>query len=182
MKWSYCFLQNTDSVILQEVYTALDITRKLHIDRIKNADAKRRSLQGELLIKELLQKEFNVKNPIICQDKNGRPYVKNSDIFISIAHSNDLVVAAADFKSVGIDVEKLKPNSLKAANRFCLPNEKEYIFKNADLSLYRFYEVWTAKEAYFKKMGTGITNLKSVDILSLDRHIFDIEDYLIQIV
>jgi len=47
--------------------------------------------------------------------------------------------------------------------------------------LHRFFQIWTAKEAYFKKCGTGITNLKSVNILPMERQCFQIEDYFIQI-
>ncbi len=182
MKWSYAYLSNITDNDLQKIYDNAEKGRKAYFDRIKADNKRRQSLAGEWLIKQLLAKQFGILNAVICRDKNGRPYVKENRIFISIAHSGDLVAVAADYSAIGIDVEKIRPNKLNLADRICLPREKEYIFAAPDLSLYRFYEVWTAKEAYFKKQGTGITDFKSVDILSLDRNIFDIDDYLIQII
>ena len=46
----------------------------------------------------------------------------------------------------------------------------------------RFFEIWTAKEAYFKKCGTGITNLKSVNSLTLSRQMHILGDYILHII
>ena len=45
----------------------------------------------------------------------------------------------------------------------------------------RFFEIWTGKEAWFKMQGTGITDLKSVNVLQLNRQLHSMEDYMIQI-
>ncbi len=182
MKWLYGFLNEASDAELQQIYSSLHATRKQHIDRIRPIDDRRRSLMGELLIKRLLNDEFGISSPTVCQNERGMPYIKDSPLFISIAHSGNLVAVAADTESIGIDVEKMKPNDLKLVKRICLPNEEQYILSNPDKSLHRFYEIWTAKEAYFKKLGTGITDFKSIDTLTLNRHIFNIDDYLIQIV
>ncbi len=182
MKWLHCFLSDINECVLQEVYAGLDISRKQYIDRIKAKNKRRQSLAGEWLIKKLLADGFNTPNPTVCRDENGRPYIKDSNIFISIAHSGNMIAVAADYIAVGIDVEKIKPNNLRLVDKICLPNEREYITASPNESLFRFYEVWTAKEAYFKKQGSGITDFKSVDTLNLNRHIFNIDGYLIQIV
>ena len=39
--------------------------------------------------------------------------------------------------------------------------------------------VWTAKEAYFKAQGTGITELKSVNTLDLQVEFAEKDDFII---
>ena len=171
MNWDYCFLDQITEEQYNNIYNSLSPSRLAHISRFKKEEDRKRSLAGEFLIKKILTEDFGIENPLISRNEKGQPTIENTDIFISISHSGDLAVAAADRKPIGIDAEKI-----------CLPSEKEYIFSSEDNILNRFYEIWTGKEAYFKKTGTGITDFKSVNILNLDRYIFTAKDYLIQII
>ena len=182
MNWNYCFLNQITKEQYNNIYNSLSPSRLEHISRFKKEEDRKRSLAGEFLIKKILTEDFGIKNPLISRNEKGQPTIENTDIFISIAHSGDLAVAAADRKPIGIDAEKIKPRNLKLAEKICLPQEKEYIFSSEDNILNRFYEIWTGKEAYFKKTGTGITDFMSVNVLNLDRYIFTVKDYLIQII
>ena len=55
----------------------------------------------------------------------------------------------------------------RSADSLCGPNEleKEYVLngKTDDEKTTRLIEIWTFKEAYFKYMGTGITDFLGVD-------------------
>lgn len=182
MNWNYCFLDQITEEQYNNIYNSLSPSRLAHISRFKKEEDRKRSLAGEFLIKKILTEDFAIENPIISRNEKGQPIIEDTDIFISIAHSGDLAVAAADRKPIGIDAEKIKLRNLKLAEKICLPQEKEYIFSCEDNVLNRFYEIWTGKEAYFKKTGTGITDFKSVNVLNLDRYIFTVKDYLIQII
>ena len=48
-----------------------------------------------------------------------------------------------------------------------LPHEEDYLSQNFEY-IRRFLEIWTIKEAYFKCVGTGITDFNSIDALSND--------------
>jgi phosphopantetheinyl transferase len=50
--------------------------------------------------------------------------------------------------------------------------------------LKRFFEIWTLKEAYFKALGTGITNFKSADVLMCgrERSTYYIDGYVISVI
>jgi phosphopantetheine--protein transferase-like protein len=80
---------------------------------------------------------------------------------------------------VGIDIEKIKPVTDKLINYVCNENEREYIESGNDKE-YRFFAVWTAKEAYFKKNG-GV-GVRAVDTTTFEKSVYEIDDYLITIV
>lgn len=190
MKWLYGFLQGFSKADEVAAYKELSDSRRNRIERFNIGDDRRRSLLGEYFLKKLLEQEFGLENvKIECQD-NGRPFVAEHDIFISVSHSKELVCCAASKKPIGIDVELVAPISAKLVDRVCTENEKKFVLGCAMASdtindpeiLERFFEIWTAKEAYFKLLGTGITNFQSVDVLDLDRVVEKIDNYIITII
>ena len=181
MNWSYCKISDFSSEEYDKAYENLSLSRKQRIDRLTAPDSRKRSLAGELLVLQTLKKEYNIDGVIECDEK-GRPYLKENKIFISIAHSGEYVACAVDESPIVIDIEKIRDIDFKISNRICTEEEKEYLFKNEKQRLYRFYEIWTAKEAFFKMQGTGIKNFKSVNILELNRKVFNLGEYLVQIV
>ena len=94
--------------------------------------------------------------------ENGKPYIENySDFNFNISHTSGAIAIAISDSPVGIDIEKIRKADFRVAKRFFTEKENEYIkAQNSDT---RFFEIWTAKEAYFKCIGTGITNPKSID-------------------
>lgn len=178
MKWLIYHINDFSESQYKQAYNSLSYSRKLRIDKYKREDDRRRSLAGELLVKQLLAKEFNISDASIECDEKGKPFVRGEDIYISISHSGDKILCAADFKPLGADIEKIKPINLKIAQK--IATDKELKFING--SVEKFYEVWTAKEAYFKLKGGNAANFKTFDILDLKRKIILKEEYFAQIV
>lgn len=179
MKWAIGRLSDYSEAEYEKAYAGLSKSRKLRIDRLKLDKDRKRSLLGEILLKKLLEKE-NIAGDILSAD-NGKPYLSDSTFFISISHSGEMAAAAISEKPIGIDVERLRKIDFKLIERVCTEREAEYI-KEGDDPEFRFFEIWTAKEAYFKKQGTGITNLKSVCVLDLKREVIKSNGYILQIV
>lgn len=193
MKWLFADISDFSEQQYKDAYEKLTENRKKKIDRLVRPEDKMRSLAAEMLLNRLLASEFGLQNAILENEQNGRPFIKDCPVFVSLSHSGQKVAAAASKAPVGIDVERLRPANLKMARIFCTEEEKIYLFgarpSDEDYNscsdedvLARFYEVWTAKEAYFKKLGTGITDLKSVNVLALKREMSRIEDYVVQII
>ncbi|MFN3660432.1 MAG: 4'-phosphopantetheinyl transferase family protein [Brevinematales bacterium] len=87
-------------------------------------------------------------------DEWGKPFcLSHPGCHFNIAHSGELVLFACDERPVGLDVERIVSRDFLAlAGRFYHPHERLWV--GTDES--RFYEVWTAKEAYLKAKGIGI--------------------------
>ena len=165
MKWAYVKINEIESLPSP---TSLSPTRFARIDRIKNEDAKKASLAGEWLATRL-------SSGVICAHPSGQPYIEGSNMHISISHSGEYAVCALSENPVGIDIEKIREVNERLIDRVCTAREREYVTSNE-----RFFEVWTAKEAAYKKQGTG--DLRGINTLELEKTHFLEDGYLLTIV
>ena len=94
----------------------------------------------------------------------GKPYAAGLPVNFSISHSGDYAVCAVSGNEIGIDIEKIRAVHPRAYEKFCTEKEARYI----DSEENGFFKIWTLKEAYFKCIGTGITDFQSVDAFSND--------------
>lgn len=137
--------------------------KRIKINRFKSDADYNRSLYAEIIIRRFFIERFCLKNSKINMryDNLGKPYVQNfPDIHFSISHSGNYIAVAFASEFIGIDIEKLKDFDYKGiANRYFEGFEKDYIFEIGDknISLKRFYEIWTVKESYTKFRGVGLT-------------------------
>ncbi len=171
---------NTDSKTYRDCFNLMTPDRQKKILRLKNVNQQKLSLLGDWLAKNLIAEAtgVDIDDLVFDADSKGKPYsVSTPEIYFNISHSCDTAIAVVSDKPVGIDIEKIRPVSLKLARRTCTESELIYVFGHKpDANDYeipfphpvyeRFFEIWTAKEAYFKCVGTGITDLKSVDTLN----------------
>lgn len=167
---------------LKECFSLMNSTRKEKVIRYKSELQKRCTLAGELLAKILLSEASSksVNSFDIYPDEYGKLKQDNeSGLYFNISHSETYVAAVVATEEIGIDIEVFRPFPLKLAKRICSKEELVYIFghtpadsdynqnKNDDC-LRRFMEIWTAKEAYLKCTGKGITDLEKVKSLSVN--------------
>ncbi len=122
----------------------------------------------EYLAVRLLLKSMLTGNNEILYNNSGKPYLKDTNLNISISHSNDLAVVVISVKNTGIDVEPLNRPVKQIAPRVL--NEQELADSSDDNSegvkqlLY-----WCAKEAAFKTVSEETVNFKSdIEIYPFD--------------
>ena len=139
-------------------------------------------LEGECdpyaFVKKLAAEKYN--NTEIVKTKKGKPYFKYiPDLFFNVSNKDSLTVIAMSDSEVGVDVERVKKATLKVIKRF-LKEEADYITEcDSD---YRFFVIWTKKEAYLKCKGTGLSGgLNSVNVLKLPIQTVAHEDYIISV-
>lgn len=185
MAWLFKKITDLSSEDYNAIYGSLSCSRKTHIDNLKNQDDKYRSLLATDLI-DVLLKDLGVTKAKLQTDPKGKPFLSDSDLFVSISHCKQGVACAVSDKEVGIDLEIIKPVKTALINYICTQKEQEYVFAyKKDIPeivtdkqiLTRFFEVWTSKEAYFKKYGTS--DMLSVEVLHLQKQHFLQDNFLI---
>ena len=99
-----------------------------------------------------------------CGDpEHGRPVVAGAPVAFSVAHSGGtglLALASGDRRALGVDIEEVRPRRrLEAlATRVLTPEEyTRFRAASPEERLRAFLRDWTAKEAFLKAIGTGIT-------------------------
>ena len=150
----------------EKYYSLLSEQKKKQVDAYKFERDKRLSVCAQMLAKKMIANKTGapVEEIIILSNPNGKPYAKNADIEFNLSHSGDMVACALSEKPIGVDIEKMRDIDDKLIKYICTENELEYVYSAPALKLKRFFEVWTAKEAYFKCLGSGITDIKSIDV------------------
>jgi len=97
---------------------------------------------------------------------HGKPYFGDpalEGIFFSRSHSKDHEVVCFSDSEIGVDCEDTdaRPGIGKRyksiAGRCFTDDELEYVMKDDGDPITRFFEVWTAKEAYMKYTGNGFS-------------------------
>ena len=120
-----------------------------------------------LAVRALLNQIFGEKVYLAHHD-NGKPYIENDSINISITHTDKYVAVILDQNDeVGIDIESLdrdfsvvEKKALSEDERDDLDDDREE--KNEQLAIY-----WCAKEAIYKKMSQY--NVDFAEQIEIDR-------------
>ena len=96
---------------------------------------------------------------VFGRTKRGKPYVDNAGICFNISHSGGVVAAAFSECEIGVDIEALRPVNERIAARYFAASDRRYLAMTADPQerRRRFFEMWTAKEAYLKRFGVGLS-------------------------
>lgn len=162
---------------------------------MRNENDRRRSVLGERLARKGISSVTGADEAALIFERTekGKPYCVNAKAFFSISHSKDMVACVIDKHEIGTDIEKTRPIEMRITRISCTDTDKSYIFGNGDTDaegitpdaerLKRFFTLWTAKEAYFKFLGTGIECLKTVSYCDIARFCttFEIGEYILTV-
>ncbi len=91
---------------------------------------------------------------------HGKPSLARGPSFNQSHSGEHLVIGVARHGRLGIDVEKLRPvpRMLRLAERRFAPDEFRRLAEAPEPTQCRlFFRMWTAKEAFTKALGTGLT-------------------------
>lgn len=145
--------------------------RKDAVNRLHFENARKQSVLGEMLARRGINALTGITEGeiVLARTERGKPYAVNADVHFSISHSKEYVVCFVSEDEIGVDIEQIRPVEARITNISCTDKDKEYIFGGSETETLtrdmqdRFFEVWTAKEAYFKYLGTGLIGLKTID-------------------
>jgi Phosphopantetheinyl transferase len=133
-----------------------------------------------VLLFELLREEKE-----IAYNSNGRPYLLDKSLNISISHTRGFVsvIVAKPDKEVGIDIEQYSERVRRVAYRFVREDEELSNYDEADTT-YSLLLHWSAKEVVFKCLNaTDVDFLQHIRILPFHvahEGILDAEEYRTQ--
>ena len=180
MKWLFAKITELSDCEYTAIYNALSPSRKNHIDRMKHRDDQLRSLAAQHLLNRL-RADFSAGTAVLETGEDGKPFLRGSNLHVSISHSNEGVACAVSETPVGIDIEKVRSVPDRLIDYVCTDAEKAFVLDAPEVIHINFFKVWTAKEAYVKKHGCGIKQALCVDTLSLCKEVFTIEDYIVTV-
>jgi phosphopantetheinyl transferase len=98
----------------------------------------------------------------ILKDEFGKPYIADSDHFISFSHSHGMSAAITSTKVVGIDIQYIVPKITRIAPRFVAKHENDQIEQHhSSFHLDLYHIIWGAKESLYKAYGKRSLDFKT---------------------
>lgn len=122
------------------------------LDIISSLSNGKRALHW-LATRVLLRTMLNTADYIDCKmDEHGKPYLVNSETYISLSHSYDYAaVIISKGKQVGVDIELIKMKIKSIKHKFL--SDVELAQKQIGDNTCGLYVAWCAKEAIYKWHG-----------------------------
>ena len=117
---------------------------------IKSPERMLQHCAWKFLVTNVCKKFYNIQNPEIIKI-NKKPYLKNNEIYFSITHSQEYVMAIFDTHPCAIDLEKIRPINLEKMSKRYNKN-----FETLD----DFFIFWTQYECSIK-LGEKSDNMIS---------------------
>ena len=147
--------------------------RQENILRYKFTADRNRTLWAELLVRAVIAKKFSrtVEEVQIERDLNGKPYVVDGRLMISLAHSDNWAACSVGEVPSGVDVEENFSDALTVAENIFTAQEYRQLCKLEGQTLAeKFLSFWTIKESFVKFIGRGIDDdfaaIDATEILS----------------
>ncbi len=160
MRYRLCRVCEADAGALRERYAALAPQRCLYLPE----RATPIHMAAELTLRALLAEHTgaDLGSFRFLRTAQGKPYAEHAPHF-NLSHSGDWLLCAVSDTPVGVDIERPRKVSPALIRRVCTPAELAFLAGQPE----RFLQVWTAKEAYLKYLGTGIRcDLRKIDSIS----------------
>jgi 4'-phosphopantetheinyl transferase len=110
-------------------------------------------------------------------EPEGKPFLKcTPNLHFNLSHSGEAIFIVFSSDPVGFDIENKhrKADFLKLARRYFHPGELELMNNSSKPESIAFLELWTAKEAMLKLLGSGISSgLDKAIVLNDEEGIFN---------
>ena len=140
--------------------------RRERVERMRSERDRITSVLAELTVRIQIILHTGMKNEDIRFDygEHGKPFLHGREDFqFSFSHAGGYVAFVCGKHSVGVDIERTDREKENIARKHFTENEYEAIYTRKEKT---FAEIWTAKEAYVKYLGTGLSKgLNTFDVL-----------------
>lgn len=172
----------TGGAVFEDAAEYLPYVSALRRDRIarkRSSQDKLLSLTAGLLVSHEVSRRTGIPREKIRYTHGtfGKPYLEGNALQFSLSHTAGAVCAAFSGEEVGVDIERRDRRvSSRISERILSAAEKPLVTSTEDLL--RF---WVQKEAFLKRLGTGIADdLRGADTtLMQDTAALDCGEYLL---
>lgn len=157
----------TDPSLLDQYHQLMTLEERAKWQRYRFDKDKHQHLVTRALIRHTLSRYEPGVAPSewrFTQNKHGKPEIDNpirQPLFFNLSHTQNLAALAVTRScAVGVDVERIKSvDQVRGLAERCFTDEENaYIFQgNQEAILWRFFKLWTLKEAYLKAVGCGMS-------------------------
>ncbi len=142
----------------------LDDAERIRAQRFAFPYLRTRFVAAHVFARQVLGKYLDISPERVRYDyaPRGKPHLLNAgEIRFNLSHSADLAgIAIVESREVGIDIEEIHELSdmLDMARRFFAPAEVDWLLAfPPEGRTMAFFQCWTAKEAYLKARGDGLS-------------------------
>lgn len=105
--------------------------------------------QSKEFVKDVLRDFFQIPQPTLAYNPNGKPYLLRENVFFSISHTDTHIFLAVSDKEIGIDVE----NRLRKVDYLPILKRFSSIEQEKIKNVQDFLRLWTIKESVVKWLG-----------------------------
>lgn len=154
------------SIVIEKLARSLSEDERTRANRFHFAQHRDRFIAGRGILRQLLAKYLQVNSDRIRFEysSRGKPYLASclnqNNLQFNVSHSHNLALYGFNYqKIIGVDLEYIKDNInyKQLATRFFTTQELELIScTRTEAQKTRFFQLWTAKEAYLKATGDGL--------------------------
>lgn len=170
-----------DGAAYSRLLSRVSQARRDRIARLNGESDRKNSLLAALVVRAAACEALCLANTDLnFALADGKPYLCGAENFhFSISHTDGAVCVAVCTSPCGVDTERVRSAPRGVAKRFFTEAEQ----RSAEASDAKFFEIWTGKEAHFKRFGGSLAKtLSEYDSLSIaakeKSRIFDFGGYI----
>lgn len=159
---------NIETLDIASAMARISEQRREKVMLIRNEHDRKLSVAAYLLLCDALKTEYGMTAlPHFDYHDGGKPFITDCrDICFSMSHCRNGVACTVSDRSVGIDIETIRPYSRELAERVMNAEEMGVITSSPHPEI-EFIRLWTMKESFLKMTGEGIrSDLKQVPLSS----------------
>lgn len=165
----HLWIINTDgsNIPLDYYKSILSKQEQERADRFHHSEQIRRYIIAHARLREILGSYLRINPNAINYSSNShdKPFLVvkpgQQDVQFNLSHSHEIaIIAIAQFRPVGVDVEWLKPlpDYMNIARKYFSPGEVAALTKlKSKQSEQAFIQLWAGKEALIKARGVGLS-------------------------
>ncbi|SHK91054.1 4'-phosphopantetheinyl transferase family protein [Rhodothermus profundi] len=155
ISWNWLRYDSAREAVWQ---TWLSAAERQRLDAFRQAQRRRAFLLGRAAARQLLATRLGIppdRVPLVAQPDEP-PQVPGTGLFVSIAHAEDMALAAAAPHPVGVDLERLRPRPPELCRYVLHPEEYPVLQQFKTDPGQAIVWCWAFKEAVLKGMGVGL--------------------------